>query len=86
MLAELAYNNVIQGWDFRVPLYLKHDVDGIVREIQHFEDAVVVSMGLRGIYLNNLTADITYAWYMGGSSDNLLRDRDNIAVTVKYNF
>ena len=86
VLAELAYNNVIQGWDFRVPVYLKHDVDGIVREIQHFEDAVVVSIGLRGIYLNNLTADLTYAWYMGGSSDNLLRDRDNIAVTVKYNF
>ena len=86
LLAELAYNNVIQGWDFRVPVYLKHDVDGIVREIQHFEDAVVVSIGLRGIYLNNLTADLTYAWYMGGSSDNLLRDRDNIAVTVKYNF
>jgi hypothetical protein len=86
LLAEFAYNNVVQGWDLRVPLYLKHDVDGIVREIQHFEEAVVVSLGLRGIYLNNLTADITYAHYMGGGSDNLLRDRDNIAVTVKYNF
>jgi hypothetical protein len=86
LLAELSYNNVIQGWDLRVPLYMKHDVDGILREIQHFEDAVVVSFGLRGIYLNNLTANIAYAWYMGGGSDNLLRDRDNIAVTVKYNF
>jgi hypothetical protein len=86
ILADLSYNNVFQGWDFKVPVYLKHDVNGILREIQHFEDSQVVSLGIKGIYLNNLTADVTYAWYFGGGSDNLLRDRDNVAVTVKYSF
>jgi hypothetical protein len=86
LLGELSYNNVWQGWDLKVPLYWKHDFDGILREIQHFEDAQVVSVGLKGIYLNNLTTNITYARYFGGGSDNLLRDRDNIAVTVKYSF
>jgi hypothetical protein len=86
MLADFSYNNVFQGWDLKVPLYWKHDFDGIMREIQHFDDAQVVSLGLKGVYLNNLTADLTYAWYFGGGSDNLLRDRDNIALTVKYSF
>jgi hypothetical protein len=86
LLAEFSYNNAFQGWDLKVPVYMKHDVDGILREIQHFNDAQVVSLGLKGIYLNNLTADLTYAWYFGGGSDNLLRDRDNIALTVKYSF
>ncbi|MEP5763849.1 MAG: DUF1302 domain-containing protein [Halieaceae bacterium] len=86
LLADIAYNNVVQGWDLRLPIYFKHDVKGIVREVQHFEDSKVLSLGVRGIYLNNLTADLSYAWYMGGGSDNLLRDRDNIALTVKYNF
>lgn len=86
ILAEFAYNNVIPGWDMRVPLYLKHDVDGILRELQHFDQARIVSFGLRGVYLNNLTLDLSYAWYSGGGSDNLLRDRDNIAVTAKYSF
>jgi hypothetical protein len=86
MLADFSYNNVFQGWDLKLPLYWKHDFDGIMREIQHFDDAQVVSLGVKGVYLNNLTADLTYAWYFGGSSDNLLRDRDNIAFTVKYSF
>ena len=86
LLAEFAYNNVAPGWDMRVPVYFKHDVDGILRELQHFDESRVVSLGLRGVYLNNLTVDLSYAWYAGGSNDNLLRDRDNIALTVKYNF
>jgi len=86
LLAEFSYNNVLQGWDLKVPLYLKHDVSGIVREVQHFEDAQVVSLGLKGIYLNNLTINLAYAWYFGGGDDNLLRDRDNIALTAKYSF
>ena len=86
VLAELSYNNVVQGWDLKLPIYVKHDVDGIIREIQHFEGAQVISLGLKGIYLNNLTTNLSYSKYFGGGSDNLIRDRDNIALTVKYSF
>lgn len=86
LLADFAYNNVLQGWDLKVPVYFKHDVDGIVRELQVYEGSQVISIGVQGVYLNNLTAGVTYANYFGGGDDNLLRDRDNIALTVKYSF
>jgi hypothetical protein len=85
-LAEFSYNNVFQGWDLKVPIYMKHDMEGIVQEIQHFEDAKVVNIGLTGIYLNNTTVNFSYSNYFDGGEDNLLKDRDNVAVTVKYSF
>ncbi len=85
-LAELSYNNVLQGWDLRVPIFLRHDVDGIIQELQHFEDAVIFSLGVRGVYLNNTELQLGYAWYFGGGSDNLWRDRDNVSLSLKYTF
>lgn len=85
-LAEFSYNNVAQGWDMKVPIYMKHDVDGVVQELQVFEDAKVVSLGLRGIYLNNLTLDLAYAFYWDGGLDHLIKDRDHLSVTAKYSF
>jgi hypothetical protein len=86
ILASLAYNNVISGWDLAVPVYFKHDVSGVIRELQTFGGARVLSIGIEGTYLNNLNAKISYASYFGGHDDNQLRDRDNIAFTVKYSF
>ncbi|MDX1735578.1 MAG: DUF1302 family protein [Halioglobus sp.] len=86
VLAEPTLRNVMQGWDLVLPIYFKHDVDGLVRELQAFEEAKVLSLGLRGIYLSNFTAQFNWAIYMGGGTDNLIRDRDNISVTLKYNF
>ena len=85
-LAEFSYNNVFQGWDVKVPIYMKHDMEGIVQEIQHFEDSKVISVGLTGIYLNNTTVSFSYSNYFDGGENNLLKDRDNVAVTVKYSF
>ena len=65
---------------------MKHDMEGVVQEIQHFEDSKVVSLGLSGIYLNNFTAKLAYAVYFDGGNKNLLKDRDNIALTLKYSF
>lgn len=85
-LTEFSYNNVFQGWDLKVPVYMKHDMEGVVQEIQHFEDSKIVSLGLSGIYLNNFTAKLAYAVYFDGGNKNLLKDRDNIALTLKYSF
>ncbi|GAB5451669.1 MAG: DUF1302 domain-containing protein [Halioglobus sp.] len=86
MLADFFYNNLFQGWDFKVPVYFKHDVSGTLRELQVFEEARVLSIGVQGIYLNNLTTGLAYSFYSGGGQTHLLRDRDNIALTVKYSF
>ena len=74
------------GWDLEVPIFFKHDVSGVVQELQAFSGAKVLSIGLGGFYLNNLRAGISYATYFGGDRKNLLRDRDNIAITLKYSF
>jgi hypothetical protein len=86
VLAEVTFNNVIAGLDVVVPVYFKHDVDGTLQELQAYEDSRVLSLGVRGVYLNNLTASLTYAMYIGGGNSNLLKDRDNVALTLKYSF
>jgi Protein of unknown function (DUF1302) len=86
LLATLSYNNVFSGLDMAVPIYFKHDVSGVINELQVFGGSRVLSVGVEGIYLNNLTTRLSYAAYFGGEPDNLLRDRDNVALTVKYSF
>ena len=81
-----SYLNVLQGWDVKVPIYFKHDVSGTLRELQVIDKARVLSLGLQGIYLNNLTAGLAWSFYTAGGQDHLLRDRDNIAFTLKYSF
>ncbi|MEH6591541.1 MAG: DUF1302 family protein [Halioglobus sp.] len=86
LLSTLSYNNVLSGWDMAVPIYFKHDVSGVINELQVFGGARVLSVGVEGIYLNNLTTTFSYAVYFGGEPDYLLRDRDNVALTIKYSF
>ena len=85
-LASLDYKNIYAGWDLSVPIYFKHDVTGVIQELQVFAGAKVLSLGVEGTYLNNLTAGLSYAAYFGGDRKNLLQDRDNIAFTLKYSF
>ena len=84
VLADFANNNVAPGWDLSIPVYFKHDVAGTIQEIQSQEEAKVISLGIKGTYLNNLIVNLAYSAYFGGSTDNLLRDRDNVALTIKY--
>ncbi|MCX2983074.1 DUF1302 family protein [Halieaceae bacterium IMCC14734] len=86
LLADVAYNNVAQGWDLSIPIYFKHDVKGLIQEIQSFEKSKVLSLGLKGTYLNNLTVNMAYSFYFGGGDNNLLQDRDNVALNIKYGF
>ena len=69
-----------------MPIYFKHDVTGVIQELQVFAGAKVLSLGVEGTYLNNLTAGLSYAAYFGGDRKNLLQDRDNVAFTLKYSF
>jgi hypothetical protein len=85
-LASLDYKNIYAGWDLSVPIYFKHDVTGVIQELQVFAGAKVLSLGVEGTYLNNLTAGLSYAAYFGGDRKNLLQDRDNVAFTLKYSF
>ncbi len=86
ILSEFSQLNVLPGWDLKIPLYFKHDVDGLLRELQVYDQSRLLGLGLKGIYLNNLTVQLDYSRYTGGGIDNPLRDRDNIALTLKYSF
>ncbi len=86
VLTSLDYKNVYAGWDLSLPIYFKHDVSGVVRELQVIAGSKVLSVGVQGMYLNNLTAGLSYAAYFGGDRKNQLRDRDNVAFTLKYSF
>ena len=72
--------------DSRQARAAKHDLDGTLQELQVFDGARVLSLGITGIYLNNLNLGLTYAIYDGGGLTYLLSDRDNIALTLKYSF
>ncbi|MBK7170911.1 MAG: DUF1302 domain-containing protein [Gammaproteobacteria bacterium] len=84
--ADFAYKNVIQAVDLNVPVFLMHTAHGTVRESNMVDDAVVLSVGLRGTYLDTLMAELSYATYFGGGFDNWGIDRDNVALTLKYSF
>jgi hypothetical protein len=86
LLSEFTYNNALQGWDVKIPVYIKHDVEGTVRELQVYQGSKVVSLGVTGTYLNNFSANLAYSFYFGGGDDNLLHDRDHLALTLKYSF
>ncbi len=86
IFATPGYKNVFPGWDLEIPIFFKHDVSGVIQELQAFSGAKVLSVGLGGFYLNNFRAGIAYSTYFGGDRKNLLRDRDHIAVTLKYSF
>lgn len=89
LLARTTYNNVVVGGMTLEPtLLFSHDVKGITPEpIGNFTQnarAVTPSLGWR--YLSNLTGDFSYTTYFGGGQTNLLRDRDNFSMYVRYSF
>ncbi len=86
--AQAAYNNVLQGLDLAVPIIFQHSARGNFRGASAFyvENAKVASIGLQGTYLNKFIASVIYTNYFDGGRDNLLADRDNIALNLKYSF
>lgn len=84
--ADFAYKNVLQALDTNVLLFVQQGLHGTVREATLVEDAVVLSVGLRGTYLDRIVAELNYATYFGGGFDNWLIDRDNVAFNIKYSF
>ena len=77
---------MLQALDTNVLLFVQQGLHGTVREATLVEDAVVLSVGLRGTYLDRIVAELNYATYFGGGFDNWLIDRDNVSFNIKYSF
>ena len=83
---ELSYLNVMQGLDLKVPVFWQHTLDGTILEANMIDKANVFGITLKGIYLNNFSAEVGYSAYFDGGEDHLITDRDNVSFSVSYSF
>lgn len=86
--AEASYNNVASGLDMKVPIFFQHALHGTWRGASTIQNnnAKALSIAWQGIYLNDYIVQLTYTTYFDGGMDNLIVDRDNIALSFKYAF
>ena len=83
---ELAYLNVFAGLDVTVPIYLQRGLDGSILETNIVEDATAFNITVKGVYLNNFTAQVGYSNFFDGGDDHLITDRDNVSLSLSYSF
>jgi len=90
--ADFGYYNVQPGLDVTVPVTWQYGLDGTNLSSNSREDASVFSIGAKAKVNNNFETSLVYTRYEGEDEDQFdpnfyhLHDRDNIALSVKYNF
>ncbi len=83
---ELAYLNVGQGLDLKVPIFLRRGIDGNILESEMVEDSSAVNITFQLVYLNNFITSIGYSNFFDGGENTYINDRDNVSLTVSYSF
>lgn len=88
LLARFDYNNAIGPIALKPTLRWDHDLHGISpTPITNFvagRRQLTASLGFT--YLDGLSGEIGYTRYFGAGQQNLLRDRDNVELAIKYSF
>ncbi len=82
------YNDVVYGWTFMPIIIGGWDIKGIAPyPIQNFvEGRHDLVAGTEIKFTPALTGTILYQWFLGGGQDNTRLDRDNLALSIAYNF
>lgn len=83
---ELAYLNIAQGYDLKVPIFFRRGLDGNILESEMVEDATAILIEFQLIYLNNFTSKLAYTTFFDGGENHLIADRDNVSVNFSYSF
>ena len=87
---DFEYKTVRDGLDIILPLYYEHGVDGSMFRTNTRHHARRWSVGVTAKYLQAYEASLNYTVYSGiddfGLNAYSLRDRDNIALSLKYTF
>lgn len=88
MRAALDYNDVFAGVNLTPTLSWSHDVKGYAPEPggNFVEGRQAVGLSLKAVYLNQYSANLGYTSYFGGKPYNMLKDRDNVSLSVSYSF
>ena len=86
--ARLDYNDVIAAINLQTRASWQHDVRGNSPGPggNFIEGRKAVTVGLKGLYLNDWEADISFTSFFEAGRHNLLADRDFLALSVKYLF
>ena len=83
---ELAYLNVAQGLDLKVPIFLRRGLDGNILESEMVEDSSAVNITFQFVYLNNFITSFGYTNFFDGGENTYINDRDNVSVNVVLQF
>ncbi|MDR3417373.1 MAG: DUF1302 family protein [Nevskia sp.] len=85
---RMEYNDLIFGWSFKPQIILSHDFQGI--DPLQFANFIAGRTSLWAAteidITQQLSGHIEYNAYTGGRQDNLMRDRDNISLSLAYSF
>lgn len=82
------YDSALFGVNVELLNALFHDVGGVGPGIgQNFvEGRKQILSGIRFDYLSRFVGEIRYTWFTGGGLRDQLRDRDNLLLTMGYQF
>ncbi|MEZ5571009.1 MAG: DUF1302 family protein [Halioglobus sp.] len=83
---ELAYLNVLQGLDLKVPVFFRRGLDGNILESEMVEDSSAFNITLQFVYLNNFTTSLGYSNFFDGGENTYINDRDNVSINFSYSF
>ncbi|HET8880701.1 MAG TPA: DUF1302 family protein [Solimonas sp.] len=93
MLAIIDRKNIVSGWDLSMPVSYSQMIDGQSSLLSGFGALMGphdkrFGIGAYFTYLQQLTLGVQYSGFFGKPDlrANPYADRDNIGVTVKYNF
>ncbi len=88
LAGRITYNNFIGPINMSPRFAWSHDVNGITPGPggNFLEGRKAATLGVGLDYQNEWQADISYTNFFGAGRYNLLRDRDFVAVNLKYSF
>jgi hypothetical protein len=87
MVLTTTYNDVFAGVTLNPVLRFAHDFKGNSHRTGNFlENRKSATVGLNAIYNQSFEVGAAYNTFWGAQSSNLLSDRDNVTLTMKYSF
>lgn len=87
LVLNATYNDVFAGVNVTPMLRFSHDVKGNSYFSGNFiQDRKSATFSTEFDYMNSFQTEIAYTTFWGADGNNLLSDRDNVALTVRYTF
>jgi len=84
--AGIDYNNAFAGINMTPKMSLAYDIgNGPEPGSQFIDERLVASVGVNFVYLNRTQVSVDYTNFSGGDH-NVVKDRDNIALSASYSF